>query len=220
LIQRFSTYILISLSLCLSLGVSASYLNSHLPYSLFSNIKRVYGKPALNRARDWQQLMQADYKNDHARVLAVNKFFNGLINYRTDIRHWGKNDYWATPVESIGTLFGDCEDFAIAKLLTLNAMGIDENNIRLMYVRAIDWDEPHMVTIYYPDLTGNHFPLVLDNLIDEVKTADQRIDLKPIYSFNGQGLWLSKAKGLGNDVSKGKRLDKWVDLINKIEENR
>ena len=42
-----------------------------------------------------------------------------------------KKDYWATPIEFMGTGAGDCEDYAIAKYFSLINLGIPEDKLRI-----------------------------------------------------------------------------------------
>ena len=55
-----------------------------------------------------------------------------------------------------------------------------------------------MVLIYFEK--PRSMPLVLDNYTKRIQPANLRTDLKPVYSFNADGLWLAKAKSLGNKV--------------------
>jgi hypothetical protein len=71
-----------------------------------------------------------------------------------------------------------------------------------------------MVLTYYS--SPNAEPLVLDSLIDVIKPASQRIDLLPVYAFNGEGLWLPGAKG-NKRVSDTKRLSRWQDVLRKMQ---
>jgi hypothetical protein len=68
-----------------------------------------------------------------------------------------------------------------------------------------------MVLAYYP--TPDADPLILDNLIGEIKPASQRPDLQPVYSFNDEDLWLA-----GGPASKGgsTQVRLWRDLLEKL----
>ena len=120
---------------------------------------------------------------------AVNDFVN-KVEFIDDIYHWGKQDYWATPLQTLVTKAGDCEDLSIAKYFTLTAMGVEEEKLRLTYVKALDINRAHMVVSYFNK--PNAEPLVLDNLNPKILPASQRNDLLPVYSFNANGLWLTK----------------------------
>lgn len=158
----------------------------------------------------WAKLIQNNRdKSEREKLTLVNNFFN-LLEYRSDAKVVGRKDTWATPVEFIASGGGDCEDFAIAKYFTLEAMGVPTDKLLISYVQAVKLRVAHMVLTYYK--TPGAMPLVLDNLIAEIKPADQRTDLKPVYSFNAKGLWLAKQRGQGRRVSGADRISLWNDL--------
>jgi len=182
----------------------------------FKQIQQRYGEDRLEDFSDWRDtISEGSTLSDMDRLHLANQFANRRIRFVSDNDHWQKSDYWATPLESLGSKGGDCEDFAIFKYFTLKAMGVDESKMRLMYVRALLINEPHMVLIYFENPKA--MPLVLDNLKTQILPASQRRDLKPVYSFNGQGLWLAKAQGLGSNKPTSGGTKKWTDLINRIE---
>lgn len=178
----------------------------------------VYGTRPARILDKWLLMITENQDQDiHTKLELVNYFFNKKIKFVDDIVHWHKEDYWATPVEFIGTKGGDCEDYALAKYFTLKAMGVDPAKLRLMYVRALRYDQAHMVLIYSNSL--DQMPLILDNLNPRILPANKRRDLKPIYSFNGDGLWLAKAKGLGKQVKGKGGVTRWSDIVSRIENN-
>jgi predicted transglutaminase-like cysteine proteinase len=150
-------------------------------------------------------------------VVAINGFVNRRIEYREDIDVWGQIDYWASPLETLEKGQGDCEDFAIAKYFSLTALGVPHRKLRLVYVRAAMGGPPvpHMVLAYYS--TPDADPLVLDDLIPEVKPASQRPDLTPVFSFNAEGIWegVSLSTVRGNPAD---RLSRWGDVMRKARE--
>ena len=113
---------------------------------------------------------------------------------------------------------GDCEDFSIAKYFTLRELGIPAEKLRLTYVKALKLDQAHMVLTYYS--TPDAVPLVLDNLINEIRSATEREDLLPVYSFNGDGLWLAKSRGMEQRVGRSERLSRWQEVIARIDEEQ
>ena len=182
---------------------------------LFRKVATKYDKKAELRARSWQTLITNNKTKDlEEQLFEVNRFFN-KIEFKDDIEHWGKNDYWATPLEFLGTNAGDCEDFTIAKYVTLIELGIPDEKLRLMYVTATRPRQAHMVLAYYE--TPNAVPLVLDNIIKRILPASQRRDLLPVYSFNGQGLWLAKAQGRGRKMQSGNNNKLWKDVNNRMQ---
>jgi len=169
-----------------------------------------YGENSGKRLRAWQAVLNDQTLNTELdKLKRVNRFFN-LLNFVDDVPLWGKKDYWATPLEFIGANAGDCEDFSIAKYFSLLSMGISEEKMRITYVKALTLNQYHMVLAYYP--TPNAVPLILDNINGKILPADQRKDLIPVYSFNGENLWLSKAKGQGKLAGKSSRLKSWNKL--------
>ncbi len=173
-----------------------------------------YGASAKSRILGWQELIARNQGLDEQRQLElVNDFFN-RVRYGTDDEIWGKTDYWATPVEMLSINAADCEDYSIAKYFTLREMGMPIEKLRITYVKSLELDQAHMVLAYYerPDAE----PLVLDNLTDRIEMASQRQDLVPVYSFNGDGLWLAKSRGRGKRVGRSDRISLWQDLIAKM----
>ncbi|MCG7497921.1 transglutaminase-like cysteine peptidase [Vibrio sp. Of7-15] len=175
-----------------------------------SKVSQFYGDRAGKRVTAWRELIE-DSKNlpESKKLEAINDFFNQLY-FVNDIDLWGKTDYWATPLEFLGSNAGDCEDFSIAKYFSLRELGVDDKKLRLVYVKAIELNQFHMVVAYYK--TPSSEPILLDNINGTIKPASQRTDLLPIYSFNGSQLWLMKEKGSGTLAGKSSRLKLWNDL--------
>jgi predicted transglutaminase-like cysteine proteinase len=149
----------------------------------------------------------------------INQFFNRRLIFRDDMVVWGQLDYWASPLESLAKGMGDCEDYAIAKYFSLIAAGVPPVKLRLIYVRATIGgaggpQQAHMVLAYYGQPTSE--PLVLDNLITELRPASRRIDLTPAFSFNADGLWQGAANTPAGDPSA--RLSKWRETLAKARQ--
>jgi predicted transglutaminase-like cysteine proteinase len=178
--------------------------------ALFDAIRANYGDSAQKRVQDWQEVIQDNQDESiNEQLYSVNRFFN-QVEFVDDIKHWQKADYWATPVEFLSTNGGDCEDFSIAKYFSLRAMGVPAEKLRLMYVKALNYNMAHMVLAYYE--TPKSIPLVLDNLNKAILPANKRRDLRPVYSFNGDGLWMAKEQGRGKQVQEGGNNNLWEDL--------
>ncbi|RXJ87210.1 transglutaminase-like cysteine peptidase [Arcobacter sp. CECT 8985] len=175
-----------------------------------------YGEKAKKRLLLWDNLIEvAKHKDILHKLKLVNDFFN-KIKYERDITHWGKVDYWASPFEFLGSGAGDCEDYAIAKYFTLRQLGIKDKKLRIVYVklktRNSKYEQAHMVLTYYHK--PNATPIVLDNVNKRLKLATRRPDLKPVYSFNANGLWRAKNKG-SQRVGKN-NLKSWKNLMSRI----
>jgi predicted transglutaminase-like cysteine proteinase len=152
--------------------------------------------------------------DEPARLAAVNEFFNRRIVFTSDMDVWAQTDYWASPLETLGKGRGDCEDYVIAKYFSLIAAGMPMGKLRLVYVRATVGGPggevlAHMVLAYYAAPGAE--PLILDNLIGDIRPASRRTDLEPVFSFNGEGLWQGVGKqSAGDPVA---RLSRWREVM-------
>lgn len=179
-----------------------------------SAVEAKYGAPGRKRLTEWLELMAHNKQLPEQEKLArVNDFFNQVL-FVSDLDRWGVRDYWATPLEMLSAGGGDCEDFSISKYFTLLALGVPVDKLKITYVKATGYglqNAAHMVLTYYA--TPGAMPLVLDNLNPEIKPADKRPDLTPVYSFNGEGLWLAKERGTGKSVAGGNKIGLWRDML-------
>ncbi len=114
----------------------------------------------------------------------VNSYVN-KTNYIVDNRNWGKSDYWETPIEFFDR-GGDCEDFAIAKYVSLRALGVPEERMRIAIVQDMIKDIPHALLVVYTD-SG---PLILDNQTDRAEKASRVTRYRPIFTINRHAWWL------------------------------
>lgn len=175
-------------------------------------VREFYGPKAAARTETWRELInrgQQQRWSENQSLQEVNDFFNRLL-FIDDKKLWGKNDYWAIPLEFLGAAGGDCEDYSIAKYFSLRELGIREEKLRMVYVKALKYQQFHMVVAYYP--TPSSVPLILDNIDGDIKPATRRPDLVPIFSFNGTSLWLMKERGQGQLAGSSSRLKLWSDL--------
>ncbi|MDO9004531.1 MAG: transglutaminase-like cysteine peptidase [Aquabacterium sp.] len=160
-----------------------------------------------------QEVAEAASSDEASRLKRINSFFNRRVEYRDDRDVWGQVDYWATPLEMLNKGAGDCEDYAIGKYLSLIAAGVPAAKMRLVYVRAELGGAilAHMVLAYYPEPLAE--PLILDNLITDIRPASRRPDLAPVFSFNAEGLW----QGVGSTTAGDPvaRLSRWREVLTK-----
>ncbi len=158
--------------------------------------EKQYGPAARERVLGWEALVRSERAEPQAEDLPAltraNDYFN-QVRWLADMAHWGQEDYWATPIETLASNGGDCEDFSIGKYFSLLESDFDPIKLRITYVKSLTYDQAHMVLAYYPRPDAE--PLILDNIRGEVLPASQRPDLKPIYSFNGESIWLARDRG-------------------------
>lgn len=182
-------------------------------------VQQRYGAGAVAATRDWSGVLSVfQGETEQKKLKDVNEYFNRKLRFEADQKIWGQNDYWATPIEALFKGSGDCEDYAIAKYFSLKLAGVPVSRLRITYAKAriggmnSDTTQAHMVLTYYA--TPDAEPLVLDNLVSEIRPASRRSDLTPIFSFNSEGVWAagSSAPQQGG----GSRLSKWTDLVEKM----
>ncbi|MCB1791011.1 MAG: transglutaminase-like cysteine peptidase [Gammaproteobacteria bacterium] len=178
--------------------------------ALLQWMEREYGVEARDRVVRLQQLVDSSPGLSEAEKLErVNAFFN-KVRYDSDAALWDQKDYWATPFEVLGINSADCEDYAISKYFTLASMGVDEDRLRITYVKSLSLNEAHMVLAYYPSADAE--PVILDNLTERIQPAAERTDLVPVYSFNGADLWLAVNRVKEKKVGDADRLSRWQDF--------
>lgn len=203
--------------LVLVLAVLVSGIGSHADdAALIALAGKRYGPTAAALVTEWRGLVTTLRSAPTPDALRrVNEFFNRRVRFEDDSVVWGVPDYWATPVEMLGKGAGDCEDYTIGKYFTLRELGVPAEKLRLIYVKAriggptSSVTQAHMVLGYYE--TPGAQPLVLDNLISEIRPAAQRPDLVPVFSFNSEGVYA------GDAVTSVERLSRWKDLQLKMK---
>jgi len=118
----------------------------------------------------------------------VNEYANSRP-YVLDIDNYDIDDYWATPNEFLQRN-GDCEDFAIIKMLSLKKLGFDVNKMRVVVVQDTNLRIPHAVMSI--DRDGE--TLILDNQIKEVISDKYIYHYVPVYSINEKSWWMHLPK--------------------------
>lgn len=105
--------------------------------------------------------------------------------YVLDPVNWGVPDYWATPFEFFRK-DGDCEDFAIAKFMTLKLAGVDPEKLRIVVLQDLNLKVAHAVLAVY---VGDRIR-ILDNQIRQVVDSEAIRHYQPMYSINERAWWL------------------------------
>jgi predicted transglutaminase-like cysteine proteinase len=140
------------------------------------------------RYAEWQAFLDGLRGKDRRQQLdAVNRFMNARP-YRSDERNWGAADHWATPGEFM-TRSGDCEDYVIAKYLSLRELGWTDADLRLVAVKDQTRGIGHAVLVAFLD--GRSW--LLDNLNDSVTATEAVGHYRPVYSINETAWWLHRA---------------------------
>ncbi|WP_084282550.1 transglutaminase-like cysteine peptidase [Deefgea rivuli] len=178
-----------------------------------------YGANAARTVAEIQQLLQASKSlPEQDKLKRVNEYINRKFQFVDDQALWHQADYWATPLEMIAKSGGDCEDFAIFKYMALKDIGVSPDKLRLSYVKAkiggenSNISQAHMVVTYYA--TPDAEPLVLDNLITEIRPASRRPDLTPVFSFNHEGVFAGTGAKPSASID---RLSRWKDVLLRMQ---
>ena len=203
----------------LTVGVMALFLVSAAPIALEINqsqlrqtAQKKYGSRGVQNVDKWLTRMASlQSVPEEQQLKEINNFWNQVAVGGEDINIWGVEDYWATPLETLGRAAADCEDYAIGKYFSLIRLGVPADKLRFIYVRAQVGGASiaHMVLGYYS--TPNAEPLLLDNLAGLIRPASQRPDLTPVFSFNSKGLYVS-----GKSPSSVEGISRWRSLLDKM----
>ncbi len=122
-------------------------------------------------------------KDKWTQVKEVNRYMN-QAKYITDNTNWGKKDYWASPGEFFSR-YGDCEDFSIAKFLSLKMLGFKDSEIRVVAVKDLNLKIGHAITVVL--VKGKAF--VLDNQIKQVVDSSTIKHYQPVFSIGLKSWW-------------------------------
>ena len=140
--------------------------------------------------KDWKRFLNEVKGADKMTQLErVNDYMN-RAPYIVDPVNYGVPDYWATP-QQFFVKDGDCEDYAIAKYLSLRALGWPTDKMRIVVLMDNNLRIPHAVLVVYHE--GK--TLVLDNQIRQVVTDNRIRHYRPIYSINEHAWWLHRSRG-------------------------
>ncbi len=129
----------------------------------------------------WMKLLIALKDADPVtQINMVNGFFN-QVRYIGE----GRQDAWKMPTQFLSE-GGDCEDFAIAKFVSLRLLGFHPDRVRLLFVENTLTGIDHaVVSVQY-----NQKNFVLDNNLTSVVLGDRLGHYLPICSFDERRMWV------------------------------
>lgn len=137
--------------------------------------------------KEWSAFLQSVAGlSPEEKLQRVNSFHN-RARYVLDIINWRVEDYWATPLQFFER-DGDCEDYAIAKFMSLRTLGFSNDQMRIVVLRDLNLRLAHAVLVV--TLNGKNY--VLDNQISTVVRDDMIRHYQPIYSVNETHWWLHR----------------------------
>lgn len=215
---RMVLRVIVGFTVIIGLLAGCSILVSNQGKALRDYVDRVHDSETAQRVGSWlalrKRLLYQSSLTELRKVQLANDFFNALP-YQPDNDLWQREDYWATPLETLLKDGGDCEDLAIAKYFTLLASGIDPERLRLTYAWQLSPRQAHMVLSYFPADGGA--ALVLDNVNPEILSFSERRDLEAVYSFNLDKLWLADDESQALKVASQERIAQWRQVNRRME---
>lgn len=119
-----------------------------------------------------------------AQLEKINRYANKK-DYILDIDNYALEDYWAIPKQFLNR-GGDCEDYAITKLLSLRWLGHQRLQSRIVVLQDANLGIPHAVLAVYLD--GD--TLILDNQVNEIISHRNILHYIPIYSLDEKQWWI------------------------------
>ena len=137
-----------------------------------------------------------------ARIAEINRSINLDIKPVDDMTQYGVVDFWATPLMAFASNAGDCEDYAIAKYVALQEIGISADDLRLLIVHDRATNEDHAVAAVRYD--GRW--LILDNRTLDMRQDVDIAEFDPLFVIDGDGVkrmtaWRSKPENSGRNIS-------------------
>ncbi len=121
----------------------------------------------------------------------VNDFMN-RIPAKDDKVSYGKEEYWASPVEFFSQWGGDCEDYVFAKYFALQYLQWPLSELWVLFVYRPEDNLAHVVLavrhkgkIYYLDNLAKPRHKLLDD-------AYYKDTFLPLFAFSTEGLWFFK----------------------------
>jgi len=144
-----------------------------------------------DEVRSWQNFVYAmQGESPEEQMRQVNYWLN-KFTYRYDKIVYGRSDHWASLREFLQNS-GDCEDFAIAKYITLRQLGFrpDQLKVAIVYDKESQRDHAYLSVM----LDGEIY--VLDNRDDSPVPIGEIDRYDPHFLFNENDLWVFNAPAL------------------------
>ena len=139
-----------------------------------------------NAAQFLRLVSSVKSKSGRERLDEANRAVNMVVRYVSDFAQHGAADRWSSPLETFATTKGDCEDYAIAKLVALSEAGFPSEDMRLVLVRDRAVHQDHAVLA--ARLDGKW--LILDNRRNSLIEDGEATSLTPLFAINHDGVSL------------------------------
>ena len=118
-----------------------------------------------------------------ARLGEINRAINLAIRPVSDQAQYGVEDHWSSPLATLAAGAGDCEDYAIAKLVALRAAGVAAEDLRLVIIRETATGDDHAVVAAR---AGGHWRM-LDNRTFLMIEDNGFGKYRPLFAIDAEG---------------------------------
>lgn len=133
----------------------------------------------------WRDMIHTlENQPESVKLSLVNRFFNRW-QYTSDQQAYGEREHWAGPVEFMKNS-GDCEDYAIAKYVTLKFLGYTDHDMRIMAVIDNNRGGIGHSVLSVSTVEGKK---ILDNATDSVYADSQQTGYTPRFAVNETGIY-------------------------------
>src|SRR5215813_3933434 len=115
-----------------------------------------------------------------ARLGWLNRAVNMNIRAANDWSQYGDTDYWASPLQTLDSEAGDCEDYAVVKYVALRELGVSADDLRIVIVQDSKRLIEHaVVTVRYEQKW-----LILDNRTMAILSTEDARNYLPLFALN------------------------------------
>ena len=139
------------------------------------------GGSLAEQAGPWSELLgEANRVARGNPFVMVNSWVNWHVRYREEA-----GDNWADALTTLRRGYGDCEDFVLAKVALLSALGVSSDDMFLVLLRDARGADHAVLAVRR---AGGFY--ILDNRTDKLLSAELVTDYTPVLSFSGEFAWM------------------------------
>jgi predicted transglutaminase-like cysteine proteinase len=132
-------------------------------------------------ARRFLSIVKLGRKHEgRARLGSLNRAVNMAIKPASDWAQYGYDDYWASPLQTLGSGAGDCEDYAIVKYVALRELGVGADDLRVVIMQ----DDKRLTEHAVVAVRSERKWLVLDNRTMAILNTEDVRNYRPLFALN------------------------------------
>ena len=132
-------------------------------------------------ARRFLAIVKLGRKNEgRAQLGWLNRTVNMTIRPASDWALYRDADYWASPLQTLDSGAGDCEDYAILKYVALRELGVGSDDLRVVIVQ----DDKHLTEHAIVAVRSQQKWLVLDNRTMVLLNTEDLRNYHPLFALS------------------------------------